>query len=93
MDWVGVEPTTSAHSILRQSAIDGKLVQIPPAPPFLCKSTNIDHQARFEKASQGSSKNKTTMAGFGISCLSKREIETSITSNNIMRSVRWYTKS
>jgi hypothetical protein len=29
---VGLEPTTSAHSILRQSAIDGKLVQIPPGP-------------------------------------------------------------
>ena len=32
MDRVGLEPTTSAHSILRQSAIDGKLVQIPPGP-------------------------------------------------------------
>jgi len=32
MDWVGVEATTSAHSILSQSAIDGKLVQIPPSP-------------------------------------------------------------
>ena len=35
MDRVGVEPTTSAHSILSQSAIDGKLVQIPPSP-FFC---------------------------------------------------------
>jgi hypothetical protein len=32
MDRVGFEPTISAHSILRQSAIDVKLVQIPPSP-------------------------------------------------------------
>jgi hypothetical protein len=43
---------------------------------FFARVLNIDHQASFEKANQVSSKNKTTMAGFGISCLSKREIET-----------------
>jgi hypothetical protein len=33
MDRVGFEPTTSAHSILVPSAVNGKkLVQIPPSP-------------------------------------------------------------
>ena len=40
MDRVGVEPTTSAHSILSQSAIDGKLVQIPLSF-FLCRTCSI----------------------------------------------------
>jgi hypothetical protein len=87
VDRVGVEANTSARVFLRahysflypKSRSFGRdentTVQLPPAPPFLCKSTNIDHQPRFKKASQGSNKNKTTMAGFGIICLAKREIE------------------
>jgi hypothetical protein len=39
MDRVGVEPTTAAHFILVQSAVDGKLAQIPPSP-FFCALAN-----------------------------------------------------
>jgi hypothetical protein len=35
MAWMGVEPKALAYSILVSSAVDGKLVQIPPSPFFL----------------------------------------------------------
>ena len=59
---MGFEPTTlalyegsSLSLSQRAAAMETKrTIQIPPAPSFLCKSSNIEHQARFEKANQGS---------------------------------------
>jgi hypothetical protein len=47
---VGFEPTTSAHSILVPSAVNGKkLVQIPPAPfIFACRKNSVPSSESFE---------------------------------------------
>jgi hypothetical protein len=68
MDRVGVEPATSAHFILVQSDVDGKLVQIPPSSFFCAYPVAFCTFKRIieKKASQTSKKQKKCVASFGL---------------------------